>query len=136
MAEKYSTDEIIEALQKSKGRVYVAAKDILHCDPKTIYNRAKKVKSVADAIKIERGQELDIVELKLREQIMNGNVTAMIFYLKTQGYKRGWSEKIDFNINIELISQTVKALEAIGENPTDVFNAIIAKAAQKQLVDE
>ena len=43
-----------------------------------------------------REDTLDFVESKLMKAIDDGNVTAMIFFLKTRGKSRGYSERSEF----------------------------------------
>ncbi|MEF2920033.1 MAG: hypothetical protein U0O22_06120, partial [Acutalibacteraceae bacterium] len=42
---------------------------------------------------------LDFVESKLLENIKKGEVTSIIFYLKTKGRNRGYQEKTEIDIN-------------------------------------
>lgn len=43
---------------------------------------------------------IDFSESKLLEQINNGNLTAIIFHLKTKGKDRGYIETTDVNANV------------------------------------
>ena len=49
-----------------------------------------------------REKLLDIAETKLTSKIIDGNLTSIIFFLKTQGKARGWIEKIDNQVTGEL----------------------------------
>lgn len=88
----YSDDEIIAALVATRGMVTLAASK-LGCADSTIYRRIKASEAVANAIQHERERTLDFAEVKLIDQINKGNVTALIFYLKTQGKARGYIER-------------------------------------------
>ncbi len=59
----------------------------------------EQVKSIGD-------EAIDFVESQLFELIKNGNIAATIFFLKTKGKKRGYSEKqefvVDENLNIKV----------------------------------
>jgi hypothetical protein len=88
----YNQRQVIEAIKDSKGMVYVAAKAI-GCNPVTIYNLAKKIPAIQEAIDIARGEMTDKAESKLFEAVDRGESWAVCFYLKTQGKNRGYIER-------------------------------------------
>lgn len=61
----------------------------LGISPTTLYARKKESKEFEEAIKRGQAQGIAVVTNKLMEQILDGNITAMIFYLKA---KAGWKE--------------------------------------------
>ena len=89
---RYTTEQIIKALQETNGMVYIAARR-LGCTPQTIHNHANKTKAVRDAIEDSRGEVIDAAELKLKQAVMNGESWAVAFTLKTIGKTRGYVER-------------------------------------------
>jgi hypothetical protein len=93
--------QIVEALEKSLGVVTTACKNV-GIARKTYYewyNKDDDFKNQEDSI----GEiALDFVESKLYEQIRDNNIAAIIFYLKTKGKSRGYTETQ--NVNIRKIS--------------------------------
>jgi len=63
---------------------------------------ANKTGKIKRTIEEARQKLLDIAETKITSKIIDGNLTATIFYLKTQGKERGWNEKVDQQISGEL----------------------------------
>jgi hypothetical protein len=124
--QKFTADEVVKALTRTKGMVYLAAK-ILQCNPQTVYNYAKRYVSVQQAIDNERGKFLDTTELALQDAIDDGQGWAIAFALKTLGKHRGYVEKQQVeqqNINLEIDINTlddeqIKRL-ANGESLSDV----------------
>ena len=92
MANKFTADEVIQAIEKSQGIISYVAKR-LGCSRKTVYNYIDRYITVKEALAEARDNQVDYVEGKLLEQINSGNITAIIFYLKTQGKHRGYSER-------------------------------------------
>jgi hypothetical protein len=80
LVEKYNGNvaAIARALGKSRG---------------LIYKHIAKSPTLKAAIDDARETMLDNVESALYKQVLEGNVTAMIFWLKTQGKARGWVER-------------------------------------------
>jgi len=52
--------------------------------------------SLKEVLSEAREIALDHVESKLMKAIDDGNLTAIIFFLKTQGKSRGYSERSEF----------------------------------------
>ncbi len=83
---------MIEALEKSLGVVSVACRTVgiarnTHYEYyKNDAEYRRNVDSIADIA-------LDFAESKLHKNIENGSDTAIIFYLKTKGKKRGYVER-------------------------------------------
>lgn len=88
----FTAAQVIEAVKGSRGFVTTIAKR-LGCDRTYIYKLAEKFPTVKEAIEEEREGNKDFVEGKLMQQIEAGNITGIIFYLKTQAKDRGYIER-------------------------------------------
>lgn len=64
----------------------------------TVYDWMNKNPEIAAAIKKGRDKSIDMVENALFQSAINGNVTAMIFYLKNRAPER-YKDRVDNNIN-------------------------------------
>lgn len=91
-SKKFTAAEVIKAIEGSKGIISQAARK-LGCTRQTVYNYVENYVTVKEALENEREDLLDFVEGKLLGEINNGNMTAIIFYLKTQGKSRGYVER-------------------------------------------
>ena len=94
MSKQYTNAEIGQALVKSAGMVYIAAR-LLNCSHVTIYNRLEKNAKLRQVREVARGLMLDTAELELFNQIRAGEMWAIKFYLTTQGRERGYGEVTD-----------------------------------------
>ena len=92
MAEKYTTAQMIEALREKHGNLSASAR-FLGCSRDTVrryINTYSTVQAVADE---ERETLIDFAENQLFQQVKDGNITAIIFTLKTIGKHRGYVER-------------------------------------------
>ena len=90
-----TADRIIKALSECKGLLTLAAKKAGISYP-TINRYVKDFPSVAQAVHEAKESLLDFAEGKLYTAMSEGNMTALIFYLKTQGKGRGYIERQEF----------------------------------------
>lgn len=91
-SKKYKAHDIVEALNASKGMVYVAARQ-LNCSANTIYSYAKQYPEVQEAIDQQRGLMVDTAELALWKALQAGEAWAVSLTLKTLGKQRGYVER-------------------------------------------
>ena len=112
----YRTADIIAALEKTHGMVYLAAES-LGCSAMTIYRRAAKEKKIQNTIDSHRGKLIDKAELKLEQAVMNGEPWAVTLTLKSLGKNRGYVERQE-QVNIEGKPMTIEWIDTEGE-PTD-----------------
>ncbi|QDP64654.1 MAG: hypothetical protein Unbinned4585contig1001_18 [Prokaryotic dsDNA virus sp.] len=94
---RYTEEQIKDSLIKAGGFVSIACKS-LKCTRKTIYNYIDKYPQLKDVVKDIREQYLDVAEAALIKNVKDGKTTDIIFYLKTQGKKRGYVEKSELDI--------------------------------------
>ena len=85
----YKDTDISQALQKARGNISVAAK-ALGCSHSTIYRRLNENEVLQEILDNEREAFIDFAESKLQDLISDGNLTATIFFLKTQARHRGY----------------------------------------------
>ena len=83
---------MLEALEKSLGIVTDACKKV-KINRDTHYEWMKKDPQYKAAVDSLSDLAIDFAESKLHTSIRNGSDTAIIFYLKTKGKKRGYVEK-------------------------------------------
>lgn len=91
MAYNFQKSEVKKAIVGSGGYISrIAAK--MKCD----WHTAKKFidqYQLEEFRQVELENSIDRAEIKLEEKIQEGDITAIIFKLKTQGKKRGYVER-------------------------------------------
>ena len=97
-SEHLKKEQLLKALEKSLGIVSTACESIgiSRTTYYKYYNEDKDFKRSVDSI---GDIALDCAESQLFELIKEKNITAIIFYLKTKGKKRGYIEKQEVNHN-------------------------------------
>jgi hypothetical protein len=90
--EKYSYEQVVDAVVQAKGLTTVAAR-ILKCSPDTVRRYQREYASVAAAFTEQRASVTDMAEAALFKAINEGQAWAVCFYLKTQGRDRGYIER-------------------------------------------
>lgn len=120
---------LVDAMIKNFGNVSEACK-VLNINRSMFYdyyNNDLEFKTQIDDIK---NIALDFVESKLIGKIKEGDIVAILFYLKTQGKKRGYVERVENEITIQppvIIdwndsqqeTEEVKAIEIKEDNKED-----------------
>ena len=109
--EQLKKEQLLEALVKSLGIVSTAclSVDVSRTTYYKYYNEDKDFKTLVDDIS---DVAIDFAESKLFDLMREGHPTAIIFYLKTKGKKRGYVEKQELdlgnnfpnNITVEFVS--------------------------------
>lgn len=85
-------NNIVDVFRK-KGCNISATCSALNISRQTYYNWLKNDEELKREIEDSTEAVLDNVESKLLSAINDGNMTAIIFYLKTKGKKRGYIER-------------------------------------------
>ncbi len=80
----------------------------LGVDPSTIYNRKRGSQEFQDAIKRGRARGIHAVANALFDAAINGNVTAMIFYLKSRA---GWKDKPEEQAQMPVVINIIDDLK-------------------------
>ena len=106
---EFTQAQVERALAAAGGLVTSTAKR-LGCAPKTVYRYIERFPALRHVLAEARESSVDLAESKLIEAIKNDNLTAIIFFLKTQGKSRGYSERSepDLTTNGEPFKFTIK----------------------------
>jgi len=90
-----TAQKIITALGESKGLLTLAARKA-GISYTTVKRYALEMATVRQAVNDAKESMLDFAESQLYQKIKDGDNTAIIFYLKTQGKSRGYIERQEF----------------------------------------
>lgn len=105
---KCTNKEIADAIVKRNGWMTYAAND-LGISYQSLWHRVKKSEMLQKVLQETREVNLDRVEQKLTELVIDKNPAAIMFYLKCQGKHRGWKEKDDSEI-VENLQETLNKI--------------------------
>ena len=94
MAKTVKVSDIEPLVDKYKGNIAAIARHF-GVSRGTIYNRMADSVNLKTAMEDARETMLDNAESQLYKQAMEGNTTALIFLLKTQGKGRGYVERVE-----------------------------------------
>ncbi len=86
--------KFLEAFANTNGIIAPACESI-GISRKTFYLWKNEDKDFAELVEEIAERQTDFVEGKLQQKIDEGDTTAIIFYLKTKGRNRGYSERIE-----------------------------------------
>tara|TARA_R110000796_G_scaffold51154_1_gene120658 strand:- start:2176 stop:2550 length:375 start_codon:yes stop_codon:yes gene_type:complete len=89
---EHNKRNVLEALEKSFGIVTTACKTV-GVGRTQFYQWLKDDEEFRKQVDDLQNVTLDMAESQLHKQILGGNTTATIFYLKTKGKKRGYIER-------------------------------------------
>jgi len=109
MAKNISVERIAE-IYKKKGCNITAACAALNITRQTFYSRKAKSKKLQELVDEADESLLDFAESKLVEHINDGDVTSLIFFLKTKGKKRGYVERSEHELNANPFLELMQSL--------------------------
>jgi hypothetical protein len=94
---KATAKQVAALIEDTKGNVAVIAKR-LGVNRSTVWNRCKETPTLMAALEQARESMKDNAESALYKAVLSGNITAMIFFLKTQGKDRGYVERQEVTV--------------------------------------
>lgn len=77
---------------------------------RNFYYWKEKNEKFRQAIEDAEEENIDMAETKLKTAILNNDMTAIIFFLKTKGKKRGYVEQIEQKVEVNPFQQLMMSL--------------------------
>ena len=90
-------EALLNALEKSLGVVTIACKTA-EIPRSTYYKWLKEDEEFKQQVQELENVALDFAESQLHQQISDNSTAATIFYLKTKGKSRGYTEKAELDV--------------------------------------
>jgi histone H3/H4 len=108
---KNITNEDIAQTYKKKAGNLSATASSLNISRQTLINWRADDKELEGMMHDVEESLLDFSESKLMQSIQEGNLTAIIFHLKTKGKRRGYVEQVDSNISMNPFEKLMQELD-------------------------
>lgn len=107
---KIPFETVAAVYEKKAGNVHSTCLS-LHIDRTTFNKWREKYPKLAKMLNDVDESLIDFSESKLLEQINDGNLTAIIFHLKTKGKKRGYVESTEQNVTVNQFEKLMQEVE-------------------------
>jgi len=122
MAEKFTAQQMIDAIRASKGIKSVAARR-LGCVRQTVDRYIREYATVAAAYEEERESIIDLAEGKMLQAVNDGEWPAIKFVLVTLGKERGYVERQQHEVG----GKDGNAIEVTHDVNGDIKQAILSR---------
>ena len=100
--QRYTQLQVADAIRSTRGLVALAARQ-LGCDRSTVENYLHRYPKVREALEDARTQQLDVAEAKLFQAIDRGELSAVTFYLRSVGRRRGYGDHVELDGHVEVL---------------------------------
>ena len=111
---RHTDAQVITALQQSGGIMAHAARK-LGLERSTLHKRIHENPKLMESLEAAKERNLDLAESKLMQAINDRELTAIIFYLKTQGKRRGYIERHEFD-HIDMPAPIEISIQVVDED--------------------
>ena len=108
----------------AQGLTFAQLASALGCSDETLLRRRKEDEALESACLEGKAQGIAKVTNKLFQTALEGNVTAMIFYLKNQA---GWKDKTEFE------GDTTRTYVVMGSQPAETVDSWVDKHKPQHL---
>ena len=106
---KIPFEEVAKVYEKKAGNISATC-TALGIDRNTFTAWREKYPKLSQLLDDVDESLIDFSESKLLEQINAGNLTAIIFHLKTKGKRRGYVESVEQNLNVNPFEKLMQEL--------------------------
>ena len=103
-------EKIAEVFAKKAGNVSSTC-SALNIDRNTFLSWRSKYEELNQLLTEVEESLIDFSESKLLEQIQDGNLTAIIFHLKTKGKNRGYVERVENEVSMNPFEELMKSID-------------------------
>ena len=104
---------VLEALDKSLGIVTTAC-GRAGVSQTQFYEWKRTDAEFAEAVKAIDNKQLDFVESKLFDNINKNDTQSILFYLRTKGKSRGYSERTELQVEVPVLNDNRSEEEILG----------------------
>ncbi len=122
-------ETIGEAIAKFNGNMAAAAQ-FLRVSRSTISRRVSANEELKKLVRDARESTKDDMEEELFAQALNGNITALIFALKTQAYDRGYGDRSKLDVHGNFVSKDER--EANAQKDAEYLSSVLDEVEKLQ----
>lgn len=127
---RYGRTHVEPYIDKSNGVLSVVAKRS-GLDRRTVERILSEHPDLRERLENERESMKDFAESKLFKQIDAENMTAIIFYLKTQAQDRGYIERQIVVGDVTTAKEFNDVCKRLGYDPAEVLKGLIAEMQRR-----
>lgn len=125
---------VIEALQKSLGIVTTACINA-GVSRSQFYEWLKNDKEFAMAVEDVEDLQLDFVEGKLLQNVKDNDTQSILFYLKTKGKRRGYTERTEIQADITSGGKAFAGFSSVLPHYPNIEEVVAGRESMEQEKD-